>query len=57
MVSSIIKRFHKTLDDLKNCNVKMGVGIEVEKLYKQVKDQKTIETRWNLIVVIEPKVS
>ena len=32
-----------------------GIGI-VKKLCKQVNDQKTIQTRWNSIVVIEQKV-
>ena len=32
------------------------MGIESQKLCKQVNDQKTIQTRWNSIVVIEQKV-
>ena len=34
---------------------KKGIGIKSQKLCKQVNDQKTIQTRWNSIV-IEQKV-
>ena len=34
-----------------------STGIKSQKLYKQVNDQKTIETKWNSMVIIEQKLA
>ena len=35
---------------LKIAILRKGIGVESQKLCKQVNDQKTIETRWNSMV-------
>ena len=45
------------LDDIKKFAIsKKGIGIESQKLCKQVNNQKTIETRWDSMVDIEQKL-
>ena len=60
MLSIFLDTYTKTVihkDEFKKFAIlKKGIGIKSQNPYKQLNDQKTMQTRWNSTVAIEQKV-